>query len=147
MIRAHLNVTPLIDVLLVLLIIFMIISPLKPAHIEARVPQPPGINTHERTDFATLSISVRKDGSIDLNESIEYGSLNELPQLTTDLRRIIEERAQSGFHTQDREPKTFQTAFIKAPKSLAYGSVIRVIDAVASSGAYPMSLQIDHLSD
>ena len=38
-----------------------------------------------------------------------------------------------------------RTVFIKAPRSLDYGSVARVVDAVKLAGAYPISLQIDDL--
>ena len=38
-----------------------------------------------------------------------------------------------------------RTVFIKAPRSLDYGSVARVVDAVKMAGAFPISLQIDDL--
>ncbi|MFN0140118.1 MAG: hypothetical protein ACKVQW_08540 [Pyrinomonadaceae bacterium] len=41
--------------------------------------------------------------------------------------------------------KIERTVFIKAPKTIDYGSVARVVDAVKLAGAYPISLQIDHL--
>ena len=47
--KPHINVTPLIDVLLVLLIIFMVVTPLKPARIVAKVPSKPD-ETHVRSN-------------------------------------------------------------------------------------------------
>jgi biopolymer transport protein ExbD len=54
----NINVTPLIDVLLVLLIIFMVVAPLKPTAFKARIPNEPGsfadVNPNPKTLVATL---------------------------------------------------------------------------------------------
>lgn len=135
--KPDINVTPLIDVLLVLLIIFMVISPLKPARFEAKIPQPPDPATTAGEDADLLEVVVNPDGSFTLNGETEYGSFAELPRLAADIGRILENAP------EDLPP--YRQIFIKAPKSMEYGRVVRLIDAVMISGKLSLALQIDDL--
>lgn len=151
--RPNINVTPLIDVLLVLLIIFMVVSPLKPSSFKARVPAEPDNSTIAKTHPDTLAVVVSDDSSISLNGINELGNSTDPAKLVEKLRSVFQDRAASGnisnsFADDPNRPfndRIERTVFVKAPKSLDYGSVARVVDAVKRAGAYPISLQIDRL--
>lgn len=151
--KPTINVTPLIDVLLVLLIIFMVVAPLKPSGFKARVPSEPTKTEGVRNDPDTLVVNVAHDHSLNLNNESNLASVVEPSPLVNRLKQIFEQRASSGnesveFGDDPERPmndKIERTVFIKAPKTIDYGSVARVVDAVKLAGAYPISLQVDHL--
>src|SRR5690348_4308936 len=66
--KADINMTPMIDVLLVLIIIFMVITPLTPKGLEALVPQPPPPNQKQQeSDTRTVVITINADHSMLIN--------------------------------------------------------------------------------
>src|SRR4029078_12005810 len=65
--KADINMTPMIDVLLVLIIIFMVITPLTPKGLEALVPQPAPPNQKSDSDQRRVVISIGKDKSLMIN--------------------------------------------------------------------------------
>ena len=144
----NINVTPLIDVLLVLLIIFMVITPLKPSRFEAKVPAEPKPEdtTVAKPNPLTLVVAVNKsDKKITLNTEAA-GDVSDASLLTTRLTAIFKDReAQGAFREGTNEVE--KTVFIKSPRSIKYGEVVRIIDAVKQAGAQPIGLQIDDLAE
>lgn len=136
--KPNINVTPLIDVLLVLLIIFMVVSPLKPSSFEARLPREP---KQEKTppvpDPRTIVLTIERGSRVMLNTE-DLGATVKSP------RPVIDRLAQV-FRERERNLEPERTVFVKAPKELDYGSVVKVIDAARMAGARPISLQIDRL--
>jgi biopolymer transport protein ExbD len=144
----QINVTPLIDVLLVLLIIFMVITPLKPSRFEAKVPAEPKPEdtTVAKPNPLTLVVTINKsDRKITLNQD-GVGDVSDPSPLTTKLAATFKDReAQGVFREGTNEVE--KTVFIKSPRSIKYGEVVRIIDAVKQAGAQPIGLQIDDLSE
>lgn len=150
--KPNINVTPLIDVLLVLLIIFMVVSPLKPTDFKTKIPQESkqsGGDTHPHTLIVTLN----SDATIKLNNEDAAGNVDEPQKLIEKLSDIFRQRTENRLYANTLElrkdltdeQKIQKTVFIKAPRAMDYGKVVKLIDAVKIAGASPISLQIDDL--
>ena len=119
------NVTPLIDVLLVLLIIFMVIQPHKEAKLPVKAPAPAPVDLPPSPE--SLMLTVSGDMQLELNSKpIEVGEL--LPLL-------------EGL--MERRPLDTRTLFIKAPAILAYGPVVLLIDLAKGAGVVTIGLVQD----
>jgi biopolymer transport protein ExbD len=143
----HINVTPLIDVLLVLLIIFMVITPLKPSRFQAKVPaEPKDQPQNVKPNPLTLVVAINRDTrAITLNNE-PYGDVSDTDRLSNKLKEVFKERENTGAFREGTN-EVEKTLFIKSPKSIRYGDVVKVIDAVKTAGAEPIGLQIDDLTD
>src|SRR5215510_3922834 len=123
------NVTPLIDVLLVLLIIFMIISPTRPNKFDARIPDKQKADIDVENNDA-LVVTINPGGGYALNMQ-QAATLVELQSL---LSRAL-----------DGRPVDLKAVFLKAPRTLNYGEVAKVIDIMKLAGCAPIGLQIENL--
>ena len=110
------NVTPLIDVLLVLLIIFMVIQPQKEAKLPVRAPEPAKVDIPASPE--TLMLTVTTNFELALNSKALR--LDELPPKLTELME----------HSQ----RDTRTLFIKAPPLLRYDSIVLLIDLAKGAG-------------
>ncbi len=146
--KPTINVTPLIDVLLVLIIIFMVITPLKPSRFEAKVPAEPKDQPQVdvKPNPLTLVIAINKDTkAITLNNE-PFGDVTDTEPLGNKLREIFKQRTDNGV-LREGTNEVEKTLFIKSPKSVRYGDVVKVIDAAKFAGGSPIGLQIDDLTD
>ncbi len=145
----NINVTPLIDVLLVLLIIFMIISPMKPSRFEAKVPAEPKdepTDVEAKPNPLTLVVAINKsNGNVTLNNE-SAGNVGDTEALTNKLSQIFKDRENNGVFREGTN-EVEKTVFLKAPKGIKYGEVVKVIDGVKTAGAQPIGLQIDDLAE
>jgi biopolymer transport protein ExbD len=143
----NINVTPLIDVLLVLLIIFMVITPVKPSKFEAKVPAEPKNQQNLEVKPNPLTLVVAINGgtkAITLNNQ-SAGDVSDASSLTAQLQEIFKTREANGVFREGTN-EIEKTIFIKSPTSVRYGDVVKVIDAAKLAGASPIGLQIDDLS-
>jgi biopolymer transport protein ExbD len=151
----YINVTPLIDVLLVVIIIFMVVTPLKPSRFKADIPtqRDPNENIQNlKPNPLTLVVSITPDLQIKLNQD-PMGSVNDTSALAAKLQQTFQQRREQhaykvGMDTATNVPeeqRIEKTVFVKAPRALHYGDVVKVIDAIKGAGASPVGLQVDDL--
>jgi biopolymer transport protein ExbD len=113
--KAEINVTPMIDVLLVLLIIMMVILPQKSTGLDASVPQPPSDNAPPAPP-REIVVSVHKDRSLDINtEPVTWANL------AGRLQKIFARRPDGLF-------------YISAAPTLDFEDIARVIDEAKGAG-------------
>ncbi len=145
--KPNINVTPLIDVLLVLLIIFMVITPVKPSRFEAKVPAEPKDDQQldVKPNPLTLVVAInRETRGLTLNNE-PAGTVDDPTALTAKLADIFSQRATNGVFRENTN-EVEKTIFLKSPTLAKYGDVVKVIDAAKMAGASPIGLQIDDLA-
>lgn len=121
---ADMNVVPLIDILLVLIIIFMVITPLTSRGLEALVPQPspPNAKQDQALENLTVVVSVNVNGKLKINQDdVTWEGLG--PRI----EQIFKERAQ-------------KIAFVKGDDAVLFADVARAIDIMRGSGVDSVGL-------
>jgi biopolymer transport protein TolR len=122
---AEINVTPFVDVMLVLLIIFMVTAPLLSTGVPVDLPTSEANASPDNSDSEPLTISVRANGSIFLQET--ETSLEEIvPKLTA--------IAEGGLQ---------QVVYVRADAQANYGALMRVMGKISGAGFQRISLVTD----
>jgi len=111
------NIVPLIDILLVLIIIFMVITPLTPKGLDTLVPQPsPNQQQNQELENKTVVVQVLKDGKLKINnEDTTWDGLG--PRI----EEVFKDRAE-------------KVAFVKGDNDIEFRQVARAIDIMHGAG-------------
>jgi len=116
----EINVTPFVDVMLVLLIVFMVTAPLLTVGVPIELPESRGQQL--QTNKEPLTISVQKDGKVYIQETEV-----QLAELADKLRAI----AKAGYEEQ---------IFVRGDKGIDYGTVMKVMSRIKAGGFTKVSL-------
>jgi len=119
--------TPMIDVLLVLIIIFMVITPLTPKGLEALVPQPPPPGQQPQSDTRTVVIVINKDKSMMINQ-----------EPTT-------EQALGGRLEEIFKTRAERVVFVKGDSDLEFQYVAKAIDIAHGAGIDKVGLMTEKM--
>jgi len=125
---ADINVTPLVDVMLVLLIIFMITAPMLHQGIEVALPQAEAENLPLRVDDP-LVLTVNRDGLVYIEDTPVHPS-----QIAERLLPMIEARGDD-------------TVFLKGDRGVEYGRVIEVLDVLHQAGVTRIGMVTERPQD
>ena len=126
---ANINVTPMADIMIVLLIIFMVITPMLQKGVDVKLPV--AANTKEKKDEPkSITVAVKKDplGKTYLNGI----PLENQADLTAQLKEKLEDIAEGN-----------RIIYLKADESLAYSEVMKVMDLCREAGVEEVALIAD----
>jgi biopolymer transport protein ExbD len=120
---ADINVTPMADIMIVLLIIFMVITPMLQKGVDVRLPV--ASNTADRKDEQkTITVAIRRDATTYLN-----GIVVNRPQMVPQVKERLEEA-----------PEGSKIVFLKADSELPYSEVMKVMDDLREAGVEEIAL-------
>ena len=121
---ADINVTPMADIMIVLLIIFMVITPMLQKGIDVKLPT--AGNTKERKDEQkTITVAIKKDSTTYLGGTALTNQLDLVPQVKERLEDLPEDQ---------------KIVYLKGDQELEYGEVMKVMDLLREAGVEEIAL-------
>ena len=123
---SEINVTPFVDVMLVLLIIFMVATPMMSQGLEVDLPQTKQVEVLP-TESDHLILTVQRDGRLYLDEY----AVNGMEELEGYLQKLVKEKN--------------KTLFLKADKEVPYGVVVEVMGHIKAVGIEKLGVMADQV--
>jgi biopolymer transport protein ExbD len=131
--NADINVTPFVDVMLVLLIIFMVAAPLATQSLKIDLP-PPNPNSHEIPKWPIVLVQVLNNGDV-------YVGVKDKAQVKTSVDALP--GALNGVFSQAGVPTSEQRVTIRAEVHVPYGSFMGVMNSLENSGYSKIGLALE----
>jgi biopolymer transport protein TolR len=126
--KSDINITPYIDILLVLLIIFMVITPTRQMDLDVKVPQANAdVDVKPVIDPSVIVVSIGDSMQIAINNE-----LTDINSLGPKLQEIYSARANKNM-------------FVSASSKLPYGDVVRIIDIAKGAGVGDVGLLVEEI--
>jgi biopolymer transport protein TolR len=120
--RSDINITPYIDILLVLLIIFMVITPVRNKELRVKVPQPPLPTAKVQVNADAIVLTIGEQAQIAINQvPVDFADLG------SKLQKLFSARQNKNM-------------FISAGRNLPYGDIVRVVDISKGAGVGDIGL-------
>jgi biopolymer transport protein ExbD len=120
---ADINVTPMADILIVLLIIFMVITPMLQKGVDVKLPQA-GNSKEKKDDPKSVTVALKRDLTLFLR-----GVRIEANELTPKVKELLEDTGEGG-----------KIVYLKADEELPYSEVMKVMDLCREAGVEEIAL-------
>jgi biopolymer transport protein ExbD len=120
---ADINVTPMADIMIVLLIIFMVITPMLQKGVDVKLPQA-GNTKEKKDDPKSITVALRKDLTLYLR-----GIRIEASELTPQVKELLQDTGEGG-----------KIVYLKADEELPYSEVMKVMDLCREAGVEEIAL-------
>jgi biopolymer transport protein ExbD len=127
--KSDINVTPLVDIVLVLLIIFLVTMPIQMRYLSLEVPQKLDDEVDLSQASAQITVSVRADGSLTINDGVADSVVNRV-----DLARILRPMLD--------KKRTEKVVFVDIADDVLYADAVSVMDTIKGAGAEKVALKI-----
>ena len=125
---SQINVTPMVDVMLVLLIIFMVITPMLQAGVTVTLPRAKNpVETQDIVKESSVVVAIPNNDQVYVNKD-----LTDIKQLGNEVKERL-----------SKKPVQDQIVYIKSSANVDYGTVVRVIDEIRSAGFDRIGLVAD----